>query len=88
MAKKKIVKVDINSVKPYWRNPRDNEDAVSKVKKSIEDYGYNSYITVDKNNVVITGHTRLMALKELGNTEVDVMQLDLSDKKSERIQDY
>ena len=78
----KTKKIDINSIKPYWRNPRDNEEAVAKVKKSIEDYGYNSYITVDKKNVVIKGHTRLMALKELGYVEVDVLQLDLDDKKA------
>ena len=83
MAKnKKLERVDINNIKPYWRNPRDNEEAVSKVKKSIEDYGYNSYITIDKNNIVITGHTRLLALKELGHTEIDVLRLNLTDKKA------
>ena len=79
---KKVENIDINLIKPYWRNPRDNHHAVEKVKKSIEEYGYNSYITIDKNNVIITGHTRLMALKELGHTSIDVLRLDLSNKKA------
>tara|TARA_R100000278_G_scaffold8224_1_gene10354 strand:+ start:84 stop:629 length:546 start_codon:yes stop_codon:yes gene_type:complete len=80
--KNKIESVDINTVKPYWRNPRNNENAVQKVKTSIADYGYNQLITVDKNNVVITGHTRLRALKELGETKIDIMRLDLTEKKA------
>tara|TARA_Y100001963_G_scaffold159929_1_gene266247 strand:+ start:371 stop:913 length:543 start_codon:yes stop_codon:yes gene_type:complete len=82
MDKKKLKKVDINTVKPYWRNPRDNRDAVEKVKKSINDYGYNQLITVDKNNIVVTGHTRLQALKELGTQEILILELDLSEKKA------
>ena len=80
--KPKIEKIDINDIQPYWRNPRENREAVAKVKKSIAEYGYNSFITIDKNNVIITGHTRHKALKELGKTKVNVIRLDLNDKKA------
>jgi hypothetical protein len=82
-TKKTTVKtVALAEIKPYWRNPRDNRDAVQKVKQSIQDYGYNQLIGVDKNNVIIVGHTRYRALQELGYKEVEVLVLDLDDKKA------
>jgi hypothetical protein len=81
--KKPTVKtVALAEIKPYWRNPRDNREAVQKVKQSIQDYGYNQLIGVDKNNVIIVGHTRYRALQELGYKEVEVLVLDLDDKKA------
>jgi site-specific DNA-methyltransferase (adenine-specific) len=73
--------VALAEIKPYWRNPRDNREAVQKVKQSIKDYGYNQLIGVDKNNVIIVGHTRYRALQELGYKEVEVLMLDLDDNK-------
>ena len=78
----KIKKIAINEITPYWRNPRENHKAVVKVKQSIEQYGYNQLIAVDKDNVIVAGHTRFLALKELGYTNVQVMQLDLPLEKA------
>jgi len=77
-------------IKPYWRNPRDNHEAVAKVKASIERYGYNQLIAVDEENVIIAGHTRYRALQELGWPEVSVIIIrHLTDhqKKAYRIAD-
>ena len=84
-----IITLPIKQIKPYWRNPRLNRDAVPKVKKSIERYGYNQLIAVDKKHVIIVGHTRYMALIELGWTEAQVMVLPLNEKqcKAYRIAD-
>lgn len=51
----KVVTLNISQVKPYWRNPRDNEASVPDVMQSISDYGYNQFIVVDPNFVIIAG---------------------------------
>lgn len=80
----------ITEIKPYEKNPRFNDNAVAAVKESIEQCGYISPIIVDENNVVLAGHTRLKAVKELGWTQVEVIVKDnLTDeqKKKYRILD-
>lgn len=69
----KIQNMKIDDVKPYDKNPRDNEDAVGGVAESIKQFGFQSPIIVDKNNVIIAGHTRLKAAKKLGLKEVPVI---------------
>ena len=61
-----IIEVEISRVKPYIRNPRFNDQAVDAVAKSIELYGWNSPIIVDKDYCIIAGHTRLKAAEKLG----------------------
>lgn len=77
----KIKRIKVNEIKPYWRNPRINRDAIDIVKKSIEKYGYNQPIVIDRNNVIVVGHTRYYAIKELGFDEIDVYETDLDEKK-------
>ena len=61
---------------PYVNNPRNNENAVDKVASSIAEFGFKNPIFVDKNNVVVNGHTRLLASKKLGLKEVPVIVID------------
>jgi ParB-like chromosome segregation protein Spo0J len=82
MKKLSTKTIPIGNIKPYWRNPRDNKEAVKKVAESISRYGYNNLIAVDKNNVIITGHTRHKALKQLNYSEVEVAVLDLDEQKA------
>lgn len=81
----KTEKVPLATIKPYWRNPRKNDEAVEAVAKSIADYGYNQPITVDQDYTVVTGHTRLKALHRLGWTEAAVLILDLP---AEKLKEY
>lgn len=53
------------SLRVYGNNPRNNIEAVSKVKESIRRYGYKVPIVIDSNNVIVAGHTRFAALLEL-----------------------
>lgn len=72
--------VDIADLIPYEKNPRNNTKAVNQVAKSIETFGFKVPLVIDKNNVVVCGHTRLLALKKLNYTNVPcVIADDLTD---------
>lgn len=60
----------------YKNNPRKNDNAVDYVAKSIKEFGFKVPIIVDKNNVVVAGHTRLKACKKLGIEEAPVIVAD------------
>ena len=66
----------VENLIPYVNNPRNNENAVDKVASSIAEFGFKNPIIIDKNNVVVNGHTRLLASKKLGLKEVPVIVID------------
>lgn len=68
--------MDINLIIPYENNPRNNDKAVEAVANSIREFGFKIPIIIDKNNVIIAGHTRLKAAKKLGLTDVPVVKAD------------
>ena len=79
----KVEMMKVADIKPYEKNPRYNDNAVSAVAKSIQEFGFKTPIVVDKNNVIICGHTRWKASKLLGLEEVPVIKAnDLSDAKA------
>jgi hypothetical protein len=80
--KMKITEVEMSSIRPYWRNPRDNAPAVDAVVKSIEQYGFNVPIVLDKKNVIIAGHTRYKALQKMGVDKVSCIVSNMSDSKA------
>ena len=67
-----VKNVPISAVKPYEKNPRKNDSAVDSVAKSIAEFGWQVPIVVDKQMVVICGHTRLKAALKLGLREVPI----------------
>lgn len=71
-----IQQVKIEKVKPYDKNPRKNKAAVDYVANSIKEFGFQQPIVVDKDMVVIAGHTRLKAAKKLKIKEVPVVVAD------------
>ena len=71
-----VQNVPIGEVIPYEKNPRKNDKAVDVVAKSIKEFGFQQPIVVDKNNVVVVGHTRLLAAQKLGLTEVPITWAD------------
>lgn len=72
----KVQNVSIDKIKPYENNPRDNEAGVDAVANSIKEFGWQQPIVVDKDNVIIVGHTRYKAAKKLGMKEVPVVVAD------------
>ena len=83
---KETVMMPIKAVKPYAGNPRINKDSVDKVAASLKEFGFRQPIVVDKNNVIIVGHTRLLAAKKLKMTEVPVLVAD--DMTEEQVRAY
>lgn len=72
----KIEKVKIADLKPYPNNvKRHPKKQIDRIKKSIEEFGFNDPIAIDENNMIIEGHGRYEALKQLGYTYVDCIRL-------------
>lgn len=65
--------VKISDVTPYDKNPRINEHAVDPLVISIQQYGFLVPLVLDKDGVIITGHTRYLAAKKLKMEEVPVI---------------
>jgi len=79
----KVQEIDINLIKPYKNNPREIPiEAVENVKKSIKEFGNNQPIVIDQNNVIVVGHTRWRALKELGRKKAFVLKKDFEKSKA------
>lgn len=73
----KIEYVDINTIKPYERNAKEHPDwQIKQIIESIEQFGMNDPIAVDKHNVIIEGHGRYLACREMGNNIVPIIHLD------------
>lgn len=71
-----IQNMKIDEIKPYANNPRDNDNAVGGVAKSIKQFGWQQPIVVDKDHVIIVGHTRYKAAKQLGMKKVPIVVAD------------
>lgn len=65
--------VKIAEIKPYDRNPRNNDGAVDAVAASIKEFGWQQPIVVDRYGVIIAGHTRYKAAQKLKCKEVPVV---------------
>lgn len=72
----KIEEISINDVIPYENNPRKNDGAVEAVANSIREFGFRVPIIIDRENVIIAGHTRLKAAEQLGLEKVPVVRAD------------
>ena len=71
-----IIEKSLEELIPYENNPRKNDEAVEYVANSIKEFGFKVPIIIDKNNVIVTGHTRYKASKELGLEKVPCIVAD------------
>lgn len=71
-----IIQKMIDDLIPYDNNPRKNDEAVEKVAESIREFGFKVPVIIDKDNIIIAGHTRVRAAKELGLDTIPVIIAD------------
>lgn len=79
-----IIKIKLKDLKPYEKNAKiHTQEQVEQIMKSIEQFGMNDPIAVwGEDNLIVEGHGRLEALKQLGHDEVECIRLDhLSDEE-------
>ena len=69
-----IEDIPISAVKPYEKNPRKNDKAVDGVAESIKQFGFKQPIVIDKNDVIVAGHTRYKAALKLGLDTVPALE--------------
>ena len=81
-----IINRKVKDLIPYDKNPRKNDEAVKYVKASIEQFGFKVPVVIDADGVIVAGHTRLKAAKELGMKEVPCIVAD--DLTPEQIKAY
>lgn len=82
----KIVSKGINELKPNPNNPRTlSKKAVEVVKKSMEAFGYLVPIVIDNNNMILAGHTRYQAAKQLKYSNIDCVLADELTEEQKKI---
>lgn len=74
--------IDVSELIPYENNPRNNHNAVESVANSIKQFGFKVPIVITKDNVIVAGHTRLLASQKLGIEKVPcIVADDLSEQQ-------
>lgn len=72
----KISDIAVEKLIPYANNPRNNDGAVDAVAESIKQFGFRNPIIIDKDYVIVAGHTRLKAAVKLGISVVPCVVVD------------
>ena len=81
--KTEIIEAKIADLKPYPNNPRVNDEAVPVIVNSIKEFGFIGAIIINRENVIINGHTRVKAMKELGREVIPAIVVDHLTKEQE-----
>lgn len=85
MIEKKFITLELSELIPYENNPRINDDAVKDVVASIQQCENIDPIEIDENNVILSGHTRLKALQQLGYKDTQCVQISgLTDEQKRK----
>ena len=71
-----IKEIAIDNLREYENNPRNNDNAVDAVAESIREFGFKVPAVVDRNNVIVCGHTRVKAAQKLGMETVPCIIAD------------
>ena len=81
-----VIEKKLKDIKPYEKNPRKNDSAVDAVANSIREFGFRVPVVIDKDGVIVCGHTRYKAAKKLKLDTVPCVIAD--DLTEEQIKAY
>lgn len=81
-----VKEIEIGRIRPYENNPRHNGDAIDAVAESIRQFGWKQPIVIDKDCVIVAGHTRYKAAQKLGYETVPCVMAD--DLTEEQVRAY
>ena len=95
----KIIEKKLEGIRPYDNNPRLNDRAVPAVAESLKKFGWQQPIVIDRNGVIVCGHTRYKAALELGMktvpckyadelTEEEITAYRLADNKTAELAEW
>ena len=75
--------ISIHDIRAYENNPRKiPEEAIDKVANSIKEFGFKVPVILDKDNIIVAGHTRILAAKKLNIEEIPcIIADDLTDEQ-------
>ena len=83
----KLIWKNINDLKPYEHNAKEHDETqIKNIAKSIEKYGWQNPVLIDKDNVIIAGHGRVLGAKELGKKDIPCIYAD--DLTEEQVREY
>lgn len=80
----RLVMVETRQIRPYHRNPRRNEATVAKLVELIPKVGFNVPLLLDRQNVIVKGHTRWKAAIRLGMRAIPCVYTD-ADEETNRL---
>lgn len=73
----------LDHIEPYSKNAKKHpKKQIEKIAASIEEFGFNQPIVVDKEGVIIVGHGRYLAALYLGREKAPVLQIDIDEDKA------
>lgn len=78
-----LEKINIEKIKMYENNAKEHPDwQVEEIVKSISAFGYKDPIALDENDIIIEGHGRYLALKQLDFKEIEILRItDLTEEQ-------
>jgi len=72
-----ITNIKIKDLKEYDKNARTHpKKQIDLLSKNIEEFGFTTPVLIDKENNIIAGHGRILAMKQLGKDEVPCVRLE------------
>lgn len=78
-----LEKISIDKIRMYENNAKEHPDwQVEEIVKSISAFGYKDPIALDENDIIIEGHGRYLALKQLNFKEIEILRItDLTEEQ-------